>query len=285
MKMQKMRSAACAGLGIMLSAAVLPVRADISQGVMFRNLELDQTGDGNTLAFDSAFFTLRLTASSASEYTTVQGFFGGPGSPVALTPTDSTTYEFDSGFFGNQATMDTAFPKGTYTLTATNPSTSDNATTMFDYTNDAYSDSQPYLAGTNYTDLQGMNPARSFDFQFSPFVKNSLATDPELFFTLLDATTGDVVFGDEFQPDTTTGVTLPANTLLPNHAYSYDLDFSDRLLVTSTGADFPALLGFETRTDGAFTTGAVPEPTAATLLAMGAGAGLLRRRRAAVRGR
>ncbi len=106
-----------------------------------------------------------------------------------------------------------------------------------------------------------------------------------MFFSLFDATTGDVVFSIGFQPDTTTGVTLPANTLLPDHGYAYDLDFSDRETVTSAGADFPALLGFETRTEGSFTTGAVPEPAAATLLAMGAGAGLLRRRRAAVRGR
>ncbi len=113
----------------------------------------------------------------------MQGFYGGPGlAGGADAPTDPTTYEFDTGVFGNQAAMDTAFPKGTYTLTATNPATSDNATTMFDYSSDAYSASQSHVSGRARTTAiwQGMNPAKSFDFQFSPFVKNAPATDPRV---------------------------------------------------------------------------------------------------------
>jgi hypothetical protein len=277
-------AAVCAGFGIILSAAAAVARADISQAVMFRNIQSIQTGNGNALSSDGAYFTLRLLSSSPNEYTTVQAFYGGSGSPVALALTaDPYTYEYDSGFYGNQAAMDIDFPKGTYAMTATNSVTSDNATTMFDYSNDAYSASQPYLAGTNYSDLQGMNPSANFNFQFSPFVPNALATDPELFFTIFDATTGEAVFSDTFQPATTTGVTLPGDTLLPNHAYAYDLDYSDRLTVTSDGADNPALLGFETRTEGSFTTGAVPEPATATLLALGTVALLARRRRSAFR--
>jgi hypothetical protein len=262
----------------------MPARADISQAVMFRNLVYNQTGDGNTLSFDSAFSTLRLYATAANEYTIVQAFYGGPGSPVAMAPADSTTYEFDSNAYPSQATMDSDFPKGTYTMTANNIATSDSATTMFDYSADAYSKSDPYLSGTNYSDLQGMNPSVAFNFQFSPFVKDATATDPELFFTIFDANTNDVVFANNFLPATTTGVTLPGNTLLPNHAYSYDLDFSDRLTVTSNGADNPALLGFETRSDGSFVTGTVPEPAIATLLGMGA-ALLARRSRSVFRDR
>jgi hypothetical protein len=279
MKTQRMRlSVALAGVGIALGAVCIPARGDISQAVMFRNLQYAQTGDGNVLSFDSSFFTLRLLATQADEYTTVQAFYGGPGSPSPLAQVNATTYEYSPDFYTTRAEMDTNFPTGTYTLTANNINTSDADTTMFDYSADAYAHSLPYLTGTNYSDLQGMNPAEAFTFGFSPFVKDALATDPELFFTIFDAATNAPVFEFDFQPDTTTGVTLPANTLLANHAYGYDLDFSDRLTVTSNGADNDALLVFDVRTDGTFVTGEVPEPAAAMLLVMGVPALLVRRR-------
>jgi hypothetical protein len=269
-----MRSAViwAAGSVLGLGIAVVPARADIVEADMLRNLQYAQTGNGNTTSFDSAYITLRMYASSANEFDTVRAFYGGPDSPVTLTPTpkDASVYEYNPDFYTNQAAMDTAFPKGTYTYTATTLSNSDNATTMYDYLNDAYSQSQPYLAGTDYTDIQGMNPSAAFNFHFSPYVPDALTDDAELFFTIFDATTGDVVFDYVFQPSTSAGVTMPANTLLPNHDYDYDLDFSDRVFVTSTGADNPAVLGFDTRTDALFTTGAIPEPTSMALLVLGA---------------
>ena len=227
-----------------------------------------------------------MFATSANEYATVQAFYPGPDSPVALTPTpsDASIYEYNPGFYTSKVAMDTAFPTGTYTYTANNDATSDHATTMFNYATDAYPKSQPYLAGTNYSDVHGMNPAVAFNFQFSPFVKDAQTDDAELFFTIFDATTNAVVFGNEFQPDSTTGVTLPANTLLPNHDYNYDLDFSDRVFVTSNGADNPAVLAFDTRSDALFTTGTVPEPATTTLVGMAAAALLTQRRRSPFRG-
>jgi hypothetical protein len=162
-------SAALAGAGIALGAAAMPAQADISQGVMFRNLQYAQTGDGNVLSFDSSFFTLRLVSSAANEYSTVRGFYGGPDSPVTLGQVGPTTYEYNPDFYTTRAAMDTNFPMGTYTLTATDGA-SDFATTMFDYSADAYAQSLPYLMGTDYSDLQGMNPGVAFDFHFSPFV-------------------------------------------------------------------------------------------------------------------
>ena len=253
-------------LGFALGAAVVPAWAGIDQVAMFRNLEYLQTGNGNAVTFDSAFFTLQLRATAANEYPIVRAFYGGPASPVNLNPVDPLNYEFDSGFYTSQVMMDTDFPKGTYTLTANNIATSDSATTAYSYASDAYVKALPYLTGTNYADLQGMNPGAAFGFQFSPYIKDATATDPLLFFTLFDAGTGAVVFASILQP-TDTGVTLPAGTLLPTHDYVYDLDYSDRVSVASPGAANAAILGFDTRTDGYFTTG-VPEPAAAGVLTL-----------------
>lgn len=260
--------------------SVTLARADILEANMYRTVQYTQIGDGSATTLDAAYFNLRLYSTLDDEYTTVLGFYPGPDSPVTLdpAPTDATRYDYDSGFYPSQAQMDIAFPKGTYSLTANNINNGDAATTMFDYLADAYAHSQPYLTGTDYSDLQGMNPAVSFDFHFSPFIEDATATESALFFTIYDGTTLDIVFSAGFLPVTTTGLTLPANTLMPNHDYLYDLNFSDRLRVTSNGAAFPALLSFDTRADGVFTTGAVPEPAGLTVLGA-VGVALLARRR------
>lgn len=283
MTTRSMHVAAVMGaVGMVLSAGVVAAHGSIVEADLLRNLQYTQTGDGASLSFDSAYITVRMYAGSANEYSNVQAFYPGPDSPVALTPTplDASVYEYSPDFYTSKAAMDTAFPKGTYSLTANNDATSDHATTMFDYTADAYPQSQPYLTGTTFSDVHGMNPAAAFNFQFSPYVKDATTNDAELFFTIFDAATGDVVFGAEFQPDTTTGVTLPANTLLPNHDYNYDLDFSDRVFVTSNGASNPAVLAFDTRTDALFTTGPIPEPGSVAVLGMGVMVAAGRRRRA-----
>jgi hypothetical protein len=57
--------------------------------------------------------------------------------------------------------------------------------------------------------------------------------------------------------------------------YNYELDFSDRVEPNTT---VPQTIGFDLRTDGSFTTGAVPQPATLSLLALVAVPALLRRR-------
>ncbi len=107
-----------------------------------------------------------------------------------------------------------------------------------------------------------MNAGNPFSFLFSPYVTGSGLSESLLFLTLFDFTTGTVVFDAGFKPATTTGLVLPANTLMPSHNYAYELIFSNRLLVDSPGAQFGAQIGYDLRTSGSFITAAVPEPSA-----------------------
>jgi hypothetical protein len=206
--------------------------------------------------------------------------YPGPGSPVGLSPISSTDFRYQTPFLPNQAAMDAAYPFGTYQFNATGGSAGP-ASTSFNYTADHYPQSLPYLTGTDYSRLQGMNPNAPFQFHFSPFVTGTGVDDSFMFLTIFDRTTNTFAFVDSFLPPTTTGLTLAAGTLQLDHQYTYELIFSNRLLTPSPGATFDAQIGYDLRTEGNFTS-AVPEPVPLLLLVQGAACSawvLYRRRR------
>lgn len=245
--------------GFLLLSSGFMARAQISFVDIYRTSLFLQTGNGAAgISYDFSYIGFDLTADAPNQYATVRVFYPGAGSPISLVndnPSNPAVYEFTSNIFGSQGSMDAAYPKGTYSFTA-NGGSGPPATTMISYANDAYP-SQPYLAGTTFATAQGMNSAASFTFQLSPFVKDATTTDAYIFFNIFDANTGNVVFGANFLASSTTSIVMPANTLQANTNYVYDLDYSDRVSVTSTGADFPAILGFDLRTEGNFYT-AIP---------------------------
>ena len=175
----------------------------------------------------------------------------------------------------SRAAMNVDFPTGTYTYSATNGTTTD--TTSYTRPADAFSSTLPYLTGTDYTDLQGMNPSAPFAVHFSVNTPAASASQAFSFFTIRDTSSSQLVYNAAFLPSTTTGVTVPANTLTTGTQYEYELIFSDRVLTDSPGAEFQAQLGFDERTTGFFTPGAAPEPSCMGLIA--GGAMLLARRR------
>lgn len=259
------------------ACCALFVRGDILFLDSFKNVGYQQTGNGNSLTLNGAFYSADLNTSVANSYTSVSMAFPGPSSPLNVPQISTTDYHYQTGFFATQAAMDAAFPFGTYTFTATNGSTVDTAS--YSYTADDYSSSLPFLTGTDYASLQGMNPSQAFTLHLSPFANGSNATFSFIFVTIFDETTSTFAFNDGFLPASTTTVLIPANTLAAGHQFAYEIDYSNRDIVASPGATDPAQLGFDVRTDGLFTTGAaVPEPSTALLLGLGVVAVAARRR-------
>lgn len=268
---------------LFLGAAVQSARADISFVDMFRNGEFLQTGNGNTLTPIGYFFSTRLTSTDANEFSTVQMTYPGPGSPVFLSQVGPTLWQYQTGFLPDQAAMDAAFPFGTYQYDATGGM--GTLTTSFDYTQDFYPQTTPYLDGTTYAALQGMNASAPFNFLFSPYDPGMGAAEAFLFLTIFDYNLNAFVYSAGFLPPTTTGLTLPANTLQPGDNFAYELIFSNRFFTDSPGADFAAQIGYDLRTTGTFSTAApaaVPEPASVVLFGFGcfglAGYALRRRR-------
>jgi hypothetical protein len=269
------------GLAIISLGFCSPARADILFVGMFRNNESLQTANGNSLSNIGSFFFSGLNSSNPNDFTAVQMGYPGPGSPQALSPTSSTTFGFQTPFLADQAAMDAAYPFGTYSFAATG---TPPGLASFDYLSDTYPLSQPYLAGNTYSNLQGMNAAADFAFQFSPFTTGNVASESFIFFTIFDDTANAFVFSQNFLAPTTTGLVLPGGTLQPGHNFRYQLIFDNRVFVPSPGAEDDAQIGFDLRADGNFSTAAaVPEPASMLLFAIGAlaaGWPVLRQRRA-----
>jgi hypothetical protein len=235
----------------------------------YRNLSNTQTGNGNTLSSAGAFYSADLNSTSANAYTSVSMSYPGSGSPVSLPEVSppSTDYHYQTATLATQAAMDAAFPFGTYTFTT---NTADTAN--FAYAGDDYPQSLPFLTGTDYSSLQGMNPANAFVFHFSPYTTGSTADYSFMFFTIFDYTLNAFVFNAGFLPSTTPSVTVSANTLNFGDSFAYEIDFSNRDLVSGTGGAFAPQLGFDVRTTGTFTAEArqaVPEPSTAALCGIG----------------
>jgi hypothetical protein len=263
------------GLAIWAAAGASDARADISFVDMFRSEFLTQTSDGNSLTTQGFRFDSHLFSTGANDFSTVQLTVPGSATPLNMSQTNPTTFAFGSSLFATQALLDAAFPTGTYQFNASGASGS--TSTNFMYTTDAYPQSLPFLTGTTFSQLQGVNPAAPFTFQFSPFIVNPGATTSFLFLTVFDRTTNTLAFDGGFLPSTTTSLVLPANTLVPGHDYTYELIFSDRVdIPKGPNAVFDTQFGFDLRTSGSFATATVPEPSSLLLLVQaGVGAGCL----------
>ena len=259
---------------LMVLAAGTARASSISVATMFRNDEFAQTGNGASLTTVGSFLSLELGSGAANDYDAVTvAFAGSPLSPVSLSQTDPSTFRYQTGFDANQAAMDADFPQTNYVFNATNSVTLAHDSATIAYSSNVYSQSTPFLTGTDYSDLQGMNAANPFTLHFSPFVTGS-ADASFMFLTIFDLTQNAFVYSANFLPSATTTLVLPGNTLAGGHSFLYELDYSNRVLA---GRD---QVGFDTRTEGTFTASApvVPEPGTLTLVGLGV-AGLVRRGR------
>ena len=199
--------------------------------------------------------------------TQFDGLSGWASSPLNIPQVNTTDYHYQTASFPDQASMDAAFPFGTYSFTAVGGTTD---TASYAYSADDYSATNPFLTGTDYSSLQGMNPSLDFTMHLNPFLNGSTAAFSFIFCHGFRRNNEHLLaFNDGFLPASTTSVVIPGGTLAAGHQYDYEIDYSNRDLVASPGATDPAQLGFDVRADGLFTTSAVPEPSTVGLIGLG----------------
>ena len=277
------RLSRCQGAAIAFASLVaLPAFAgDFEYVDVFRNVVSHQSGDGPTLSDAGAFFSIGAHTQGGTDY-------GLPGATRTVLMPDATTltltahtptlYSFQTGGLAGLADMDATYPQGLHTVTLDNGVTAISASFSNGPANH-YAGAAPYLAGSGWSSLQGMDATAALTIPVSPFVVDPAASASFEFLTIYDRTSNGFVFFANFLPPTTTDVLLPANTLQPGHSFSYELIYSTRVLVPSTGTNFDAQTGYDLRTNGDFTS-AVPEPAAGWLWLAGVAGLMVWRRRA-----
>jgi hypothetical protein len=178
--------------------------------------------------------------------------------------------------FPTQAAMDAHYPFGSYTFTVSGALPT--ATVTVDYTADAYTADIPQLTATSFNALLGLSThLSSLTLGFNSFTPSPLATSAFTFFTVFGSTQGC-----SFLSPSATSCTIDPQALAPSTTYNWELDFSDRVEATQVINGSPVLTytDFDVRTDGSFTTAAVPESSTWAMMLIGfVGLGCLARRR------
>jgi hypothetical protein len=175
----------------------------------------------------------------------------------------SATYTQD---FASQALRNAAYPKGTYTVTATNTVTSASQSTTLNYDADHRPSTTPVLTHASYAGLQGMDTTAPFQFNFNNFTGDGVTQpgngliDPRTQIAILDSTKGQYVYFSPQLPHTTTSYILPANSLQPGDDYIFGVTF-DNFVYPDPGGQLPYFLDFSDTTIGEFTAApAAPPP-------------------------
>lgn len=227
-------------------ASVQPPSDPISPYI-FDNTVFDQTSDTAPLVPWFYFFSIGATFLTAGDYVAATASYPGPGSPQTLALIAPTEFDFSSSAFTSFSTLQAAYPFGTYTVTGAGNQIS--STNSVSYQANYFTSTVP--AVTNYSSLNGFNPANDFTVHYNSFTPNPQVTTGFTFLTIWNANTHQVIFQDSFQSPSSTTALIPADTLSPNTNYTFELDFSDRLIVGASTQ------GFDMRTDGSFTTGPI----------------------------
>lgn len=266
---------------VFLAGAATAAQADTITGFIFDNTSFSQTSNSAPAAPFGYFFSIGSFFSTAGDFTSASAAYPGPGSPQSLPPSGATEFNFNSGFYPSLSALHADYPFGNYTIAASGPAGAQ--TSVIPYSADDFASDVPYL--TNYSSLNGLDPAANFTAAYPSFAPNPSVSESFTFFTVSDAATGAVVFSDGFQSPSSTSALIPAGTLLANTAYDFELDYSGRLNGSDSANGTFTEQGFDMRTDGSFTTGPapVPEPDPLPMIAGGLlgllGLGWLRRRR------
>jgi len=258
----------------------VPAKADLSSVNLDQNIENDQTGP-STVTLAGTFVDIYAYMAVAGEYTSGTLTYPGPGSPQALSPGTfaGPNVGYQSAFLGDEAALAAAYPFGTYTFQAFGAGPASSAVAI-DYTSAPFGNT-PALTAGSYTALQGLNASLPDTVDFNGFTPVGGVSESFVFFNVYDVSTGTDVFSDNFAPSSTTSVTIPGGTLAAGTAYSYELIYDDRFDGTdANGSGISTFQLFDNRTEGDFTTTAVPDPSslALSLTVLGFLALLLRRK-------
>jgi hypothetical protein len=117
----------------------------------------DQTSNSAPATPSFLFFSIGATFQTAGSYNAATATYPGPGSPQTLALVGPTRFDFSSPPFSSLPALQTAYPFGTYTVTATG--SQPTSVSSLSYQANFFSTTIPFL--TNFSSLNGLDPASS----------------------------------------------------------------------------------------------------------------------------
>ncbi len=230
-----------------------------------------QTGDGNRLTGQG--YDLSMNVALVPGHGFEQLAWHVPGGEQIDLSIDGVGlgFYYASARFGSLAEMDQRFGAGPYLHDLTGPGNAAQVTLTASV--GPYPDAMPYLAGTTYSELQGMDPSRPFDVHLSPIGSGPPGTARSFTFFVDDVLTGTTVFAAGGAVDPAFDLlTVPANLLRTGRSYEFQFYVGNRIEPPTAGTVDGGSQGLVYLTTGNFTT-AVPEP--ASLVSMLGGLAVL----------
>lgn len=237
-----------------------------------------QTGDGNQLTQTGYRFMTNLSVVPGHGFEIASWSI--PGGETIVLPLNDVGFGFhyESELFATRALMDQRFPAGDHVYTLSGPGRLEPVT--LNAAVGPYPDAFPYLTGSTFSALQGMEAGNPFDVHISPVAAPTPGREQTIAFFVDDVLTGETRFADGGIVDPSfTSLTMPAHVLQAGRRYQFQFYLGNRVDLTADNAG-GASQGFTLLTTGEFTT-AVPEPQTHALMLAGLAivAATLRRRR------
>ena len=245
---------------------------------LFKSETYQQTSNAQPTTPTAFAGAAGLLTSVPSDIGAAQLFVGASPTPIALNPLfpGSTTWSYSKSEPSASA-LNADFPSGTlYGFLISGGTLGSHTTTFSTPAGDLYPLQVPYLNGTGFSHLQGMDSTAPFSFTFDGFGPAAPGAVQALTrLGLYRVSNGQLDYANSVT-NTATSLNMPANSLQPGTAYMGDLFYSDILINgVITGQ---AQIEYDLHTHFTFTT-AAPEPgtavlgaVAAVCLAMGCGA-------------
>jgi hypothetical protein len=161
----------------LLIMAASPLYAGLTDVDIFKNISYTQTSGAAPSVPTGTFVSLREFFANPGDFNTGSVTYPGPGSPQSLgLDAANNLLIFQTGFLPNQATMDAAYPFGSYQFTATNSGTSASQSATIQYTTDAYANIPAFTSATIAALQAGISAGAPITLNFNAQTPSGNAT-------------------------------------------------------------------------------------------------------------